>query len=233
MARRGRLQVEFQPTESIPGRHTVCPHHSGASGASAYRAAEGLAPRCPGNGSRCEIVGQADKPLRDTVLQSMARAYPDPVDLALLSMVTGSEPATLQAETDGFIRAGLAQPAAPRAAASPSPPAACITDRGMAVACGLVADATKATTLLERLEARTLRALLCARIRASRLPTAQIDELRQVIAKVPDGALMDAARIWAHQPVSDWRPLAWALVLESREVHTPSTPADRVDTQTV
>jgi hypothetical protein len=166
-------------------------------------------------------VKSLDKPLRDTVLQAMARAYPDPVDLALLSMVTGSEPATLQAETERFIRAGLAQRAAPRAPASPCPAVACITDRGMAVACGLVADAMQATALLDRLEARTLRALLGARIRASRLPTSHIDELRQAIAKVPDGALMDAARIWAHQPVSDWRPLARALVPESREVPAP------------
>lgn len=161
-----------------------------------------------------------DKPLRDTVLQAMARAYPDPVDLVLLSMVTGSDPAPLQAETTGLIRAGLAQSVVSDAAAEPGPPGACITDRGMAVACGLVADGIQAADLLERLEARTLRSLLCARIGASRLPVDQVEELRLAIMKVPNGALRDAACIWAHQPVSDWRPLARALVPSLRKTRT-------------
>jgi hypothetical protein len=157
-----------------------------------------------------------DKPLRDTVLQAMARAYPDPVDLVLLSMVTGAEPAILQAETADLIHAGLALVAA-CAGAPTDPRAVCISDRGMAVACGMATDSMQAKTLLGCLEAQTLRALLSARIGASRLPPMQREELRHAITKVPDSALMDAARIWAHQPASDWHPLVRALMPQPRE----------------
>lgn len=158
-----------------------------------------------------EGVDSLDKPLGDRVLQAMARAYPDPVDLVLLSMVTGCELAALQAQTAYFIRAGLAQTSAPADETS-IPQAARITDLGMALALGVATDAAHAAALLGRLEARTLRALLWARMQGSRLPAAQINDLRDAVAQVPDGALVDAARVWAHQPVSDWRALLRVLV---------------------
>jgi hypothetical protein len=177
-------------------------------------------------------VESLDKPLGNRVLQAMAQVYPDPVDLALLSMVTGCELGALQAQTARFIRDGLAQ--APAAAGAPCPPqSARITDRGMAVAYGLAIDAAHAAVLLARLEAQTLRSLLCARMQGSRLPNAQIDELRQAIAKVPDGALMDAARVWAHQPVSDWRALLKVLIPNPQQMTAQRPSAAGMRDQTV
>ncbi len=162
-----------------------------------------------------------DKQLRDTVLQAMARAYPDPVDLVLLSMVTGCEVAALEAETGELISAGLAQGPHAGIPAWPRLQSAYITDRGMTVACSQATNESEASALVYKLEARTLRALLCARAYASRLPAAQINELCEAISNVPDGALIDAARVCAHQPVSDWRPLVQALVPQQSETTSP------------
>ncbi len=94
----------------------------------------------------------------------------------------------------------------------------------MAVAFGLAADADEAAALLDRLEARTLRALLAVRVKGSRLPEAQADELRASLGAVPDGALVDAAKVWAHQPVSDWCPLIRILQGQSADA-VASAPA--------
>lgn len=177
-------------------------------------------------------MNSLDKPLGDRVLQAMARAYPDPVDLVLLSMVMGCELVALQAQAAHFIRAGLAQTSAAADATSSTPQAACITDLGMALAHGVATDAAHAAAVLGRLEARTLRALLWARMQGSRLPAAQINHLRDAVAQVPDGALVDAGSVWAHQPVSDWRALLRVLVPQAAGgVVRP--PADRLRGQRV
>jgi len=151
-------------------------------------------------------VESLEKPVGDRVLQAMAQAYPDPVDLYLLSMVLGCEAASLQAITAELTHAGLAESCTP---VKPDVRADLlrITDQGMAVAFGLASDADDATRLLDRLEASTLRQLLDQRIGASRLPQQQVAELRGSVAKVSDSALVDAAKVWAHQTVSDWRAL--------------------------
>jgi hypothetical protein len=94
----------------------------------------------------------------------------------------------------------------------------------MAVVHGLAGDAEEAAAVLDRLEARTLRALLSRRVQGSRLSAAQREELCASLDAVPDVALVDAARIWAHQPVSDWRALI--RVLRGRcDEHTAATPS--------
>jgi hypothetical protein len=152
-------------------------------------------------------VEALEKPIGDRVLQAMAQAFPDPVDLSLLSMVLGCEPVSLQETTAGLVRAGLARTLTLSDGADPQAAKLSITDKGMVVADGMATDAQDATTLLDRLEACALRQLLDQRIGASRLPAQQADELRGSLAQVSDGALMDAAQVWAHQTVSDWRAL--------------------------
>lgn len=144
-----------------------------------------------------------EKPVGERVLQAMAQAYPDAVDLSLLSMVMGCSTASLQAAARELIAAGLAHPERPDAPR--------ITDRGMLVADGLAADAAQANDMLERVEAIALRQLLQRRILGSRLPEPQADELRGSLEAVSDGALVDAAKVWAHQTVSDWRGIIGAM----------------------
>ena len=156
-------------------------------------------------------VEALEKPVVDRVLQAMAQAYPDPVDLYLLSMVLGCDVAALRPAAAELVATGLAQ-------AEASPEAPCITDRGMAVASGLAANADDASALLDRLEAQTLRALLSIRVRGSRLAPLQAAEVCASLLAVPDGALVDAARVWAHQPVSDWRALIRVLLGHGAEM---------------
>lgn len=144
------------------------------------------------------------QPVKDRVLQAMAQAYPDPVDLSLLSMVMGCEASTLQLAATQLLDAGLACGRIVVDGGQERIDAPRITDRGMAVADGLAATAEEAAALLDRLEAATLRELLSLRIGASRLSPAQGEELREGLAEVSDRALVDAARVWAHQTVSDW-----------------------------
>lgn len=147
-------------------------------------------------------------PIGQRLLQAMAQAYPDPVDVGLLSMVLGQDAAQLQACVADLVASGLART---RSASDPGaaslPDAPCITDKGMAVADGLARDADEAAALLDRLEAATLRQLLTQRIRASRLPEQQAEALRSSLAAVSDRSLVDAAKLWAHQTVGDWRAL--------------------------
>jgi hypothetical protein len=89
--------------------------------------------------------------------------------------------------------------------------APCITDKGMVVADGLARDAQEADALLRKLEADALRQLLHRRIAASRLTAAQVEELHESLDKVSDFDLTDAATVWAHQNVSDWRALVTAM----------------------
>jgi hypothetical protein len=168
-------------------------------------------------------VESLEKPVVDRVLQAMAQAYPDPVDLYLLSMVMGCDVAALRAATATLVDAGLAQAQLVADGPAARPEAPCITDRGMAVAFGYAVDTEDAAALLDRLEARTLRALLAARVSGSRMPAAQADDLRGSLAVVPDGALVDAAKVWAHQPVSDWRALI--RVLQGHGTQLAPTPA--------
>jgi hypothetical protein len=162
-------------------------------------------------------VEALEKPIGDRVLQAMAQAYPDPVDLYLLSMVLGCEPLSLQATTAELVQAGLAMTLTLYESTDTQAAKLAITDKGMAVADGMATDAQDAAALLDRLEACALRQLLDQRIGASRLPTQQADELRGSLAQVSDGALMDAAKVWAHQTVSDWRALVRAM--QSPPIH--------------
>lgn len=146
-----------------------------------------------------------EKPVDDRILQAMAQAYPDAVDLSLLSMVMGCDVASLQAATRELVAAGLAH------ARDGKLDAPCITDRGMLVADGVATDADDAVALLDRVEAIALRQLLQRRIGASRLPEQQADELRGSLAAVSDSALVDAAKVWANQTVTDWRGLIRAM----------------------
>ena len=127
-------------------------------------------------------------------------------------MVLGCDVASLRAAAARLIRAGLARAHTPLDGSEPRAEASCITDRGMAVAFGVAADADEAARLLDRLEAQTLRSLLALRVKGSRLPPAQADDLCSALVAVPDAALVDAARVWAHQPVSDWRALVGVLL---------------------
>lgn len=146
-----------------------------------------------------------DKPVGDRVLHAMAQAYPDPVDLYLLSMVIGSDQASLEATMASLVEAGLAQARLVVEGAEEHLAAPCITDKGMLVADGMASDAEQAAALLDKLEADALRQLLSCRIGASHLPAQQADELRESLATVDDTHLVDAAKVWANQTVSDWR----------------------------
>lgn len=152
-----------------------------------------------------EHVESLDKPVGERVLQAMAQAYPDPVDLYLLSMVMGSDQASLEATTASLVDTGLAQARVLVDGAQEHLAAPCITDKGMLVADGMAANAQEAAALLDKLEADALRQLLACRIRASHLPAQQADALRASLATVDDTHLVDAAKVWAHQAVSDWR----------------------------
>lgn len=153
-----------------------------------------------------------EKPVEDRVLQAMAQAYPDPVDLGLLSMVMGCETPSLHRAMAALVQAGLVHArSVVDAAGEERLDSPCITDKGMAVADGLAADADEAGALLSRLEAATLRELLALRIRGSRLPPQQAEQLHGCLAAVSDGALVDAAKVWAHQTVSDWAGLVRML----------------------
>lgn len=146
-----------------------------------------------------------EKPVGDRVLHAMAQAYPDPVDPYLLSMVMACDSASLKAAMTSLVDAGLAQARVVRAGADEHLEVTFITDKGMVVADGLAADADEATAYLGKLEAQVLRQLLAHRIGASRLPQQQTEELRGSLASVSDADLVDAAKIWAHQTVSDWK----------------------------
>lgn len=158
-----------------------------------------------------ERVESLEKPVGDRVLQAMAQAYPDAVDLGLLSMVMGCDVAALQAAARQLVAAGLAQARVVQDGGDERVDAPCITDRGMLVADGVAADADDATALLDRVEAHALRQLLQRRIVASRLPEQQADELRGSLAAVSDSVLVDAAKVWANQTVGDWRGLIRAM----------------------
>ena len=159
-----------------------------------------------------------EKPVVDRVLQAMAQAYPDAVDLYLLSMVMGCDVAALRAATAELVQAGLADAQAVADGPDVRPEAPRVTDRGMAVALGFAADADEAAGVLDRMEARTLRALLSLRVGGSRLAPIQVAELRASLTAVPDAALVDAAKVWAHQPVSDWRALVRVLLGQGAEM---------------
>jgi hypothetical protein len=165
-----------------------------------------------------EPVESLEKPVVDRVLQAMAQAYPDPVDLYLLSMVMGCDAAALRDATAALVDAGLAQARIVADGTESRPETPCITDRGMAVACGYAQDAEDAAGVLARLETRTLRALLSARVAGSRMAAREAEELRASLETVSDAALIDAARVWAHQPVSDWCALLGVLISRGNDV---------------
>lgn len=146
-----------------------------------------------------------EKPVGDKVLHAMAQAYPDPVDPYLLSMVMGCDSVSLETVMASLVDAGLAQARVVREGADEHLEAPCITDKGMVVADGFASDADEAGAFLSKLEAQVLRQLLAHRIGASRLPQQQTDELRGSLASVSDADLVDAAKVWAHQTVSDWK----------------------------
>jgi len=150
-------------------------------------------------------VKSLEKPVGDRVLHAMAQAYPDPVDLYLLSMVMGCDQPSLQSTMAELVECGLAQARVVREGSGEHLDAPCITDRGMLVADGLASDAIEADALLRKLEADALRQLLYRRIKGSQLPQAQAQDLRRSMDAIPDTDLVDAAKVWAHQNVSDWR----------------------------
>lgn len=160
-----------------------------------------------------------DKPVGERVLHAMAQAYPDPVDLYLLSMVMGSDQASLEATTASLVDTGLAQARIVADGPEEHLTAPCITDKGMLVADGMAANAQEAAALLHKLEADALRQLLGCRIRASHLPAQQADALREALSNVNDTHLVDAAKVWAHQTVSDWR--AFFRVMGAPEAGAP------------
>ena len=166
----------------------------------------------------------SDKPVGARILHAMAQAYPDPVDLYLLSMVMGCDAAALRVPAAELVEAGLAQAQQVLTEAGETRlEAPRLTDRGMAVAFGLAASAEEATALLARLEAQTLRALLTERVKGSRLPDDQTADLRVSLDAVPDSAMVDAATVWAHQPVSDWRALIRVLLARPAEITSPDS----------
>jgi hypothetical protein len=148
-----------------------------------------------------------DPPVGDKVLHAMAQAYPDPVDLYLLSMVMGCAQPDLETTTAELVACGLARAGRVREGAQEHLDAPCITDKGMVVADGLARDAREADALLRKLEADALRQLLHRRVAGSKLGQAQAEELHRALDKVSDADLTDAATLWAHQNVSDWRAL--------------------------
>jgi hypothetical protein len=156
-------------------------------------------------------VESLEKPVGDRVLHAMAQAYPDPVDLGLLSMVLGCELPELKAATSELVKAGLAHGKVVFDGAEPNLQTPVITDRGMAVADGLASDGTQAAALLAKLEADALRQLLAGRIRASRLPAQQADELGESLCAIGDTTLVEAGQMLAHQTVSDWRAFVQAM----------------------
>jgi hypothetical protein len=167
-------------------------------------------------------VESLEKPVGDKLLQAMAQAYPDPVDLTLLLMVIGDDMPALQSATADLVCKGLAQARNLVESGEERLGSPCITDKGMAVADGLAADADEAAALLDRLEAATLRELMDLRIGACALPAPQAKELRAAIFAMNDHALVDAGTVWAHRTVSDWRGLLG--VMSSGDSNTVGQP---------
>ena len=91
-----------------------------------------------------------EKPAASKILQAMAEAYPDRVDLCLLAMALGREIAIVNAALADLVDAGLAQAASP---AKDGSLASCITEAGMAVASGQARPWEAAAGVVARLEA--------------------------------------------------------------------------------
>jgi hypothetical protein len=106
-------------------------------------------------------VDVKDQPAARSVLQAMAEAYPDRVDLGLLAVVLGCERAAVDAAVCELMAAGLAQDEA--AADSPQGHAACITEGGMALASGQAQAGESAAEVVQRLEVNTLLQLASVR----------------------------------------------------------------------
>ena len=152
-----------------------------------------------------------EKPAASKILQAMAEAYPDQVDLYLLSMVLGREMAAVNAALADLVDAGLAQAATPATDGSMQQQAPCITEAGMAVACGQAEQWEAAPKVVARLEAMALRKLLCERVATSGLQPRQRRELRESLDRVTGDSLVGAAKIWAYRPVTDWAAFIQAL----------------------
>jgi len=152
-----------------------------------------------------------EKPAAGKILQAMAEAYPDQVDLYLLSMVLGREMAAVNAALADLVDAGLAQAATPTSDNSMQQQAPCITEAGMAVASGQAEQWEAAPKVVARLEAMALRRLLCERVATSGLQPRQRRELRESLDRVTGDSLVGAAKIWAYRPVSDWSAFIQAL----------------------
>lgn len=172
-----------------------------------------------------EHVESLEKPVGDRVLQAMAQAYPDPVDLGLLSMVMGCETRVLREAVASLVQRGLAHTRSiSQLGDGAAIEASVITDMGMAVADGLAHDAGDAAELLGRLEASALRQLLISRVRASRLPVPQAEELARSLHAVPDQPLIEAGALLAHQTVSDWRGVMHAMARAPQPVSQGARP---------
>jgi hypothetical protein len=133
-----------------------------------------------------------DKPVASSVLQAMADAYPDRLDAGLLAMVIGCRCADVESAMKELQAGRLAHDDAT------------ITEGGMAMASGRAQPWESPEQALHRLEAHTLRELMCKRVAASRLQPRQRRELRESIDKTTGESLVGAAKIWAYRPVADW-----------------------------
>ena len=157
-----------------------------------------------------------DRPVASSVLQAMAEAYPERVDMGLLAMVLGCERSIIETTVGELSAAGLAGDDA-GAADAPSRPAPVITEPGMAVACGLAQRWESPPHVLQRIEASALRGLMTARVGASALQPRQRRELRVSFVAATGESLLGAAKIWAYRPVAEWTGFIQAL-------HTPVSP---------
>jgi hypothetical protein len=152
-----------------------------------------------------------DKPAVSSVLQAMAEAFPDRVDMGLLAMVLGCETAAVEATVSDLAAAGLAEEADSAPAETTTRQAPAITEAGMAVACGLAQPWESPAQALQRIEANGLRQLMTVRVAASPLQPRQRRELRDSIVGATGESLLGAAKIWAYRPVAEWMSLIQAL----------------------
>jgi hypothetical protein len=158
-----------------------------------------------------------DKPAVSSVLQAMAEAYPERVDMVLLAMVLGCEAGAVETTVGELIATGMAEADATPAETTTLRHAPAITEAGMAVACGQAQLWESPIHALQRIEADNLRQLMTARVAASPLQPRQRRELRESIVGATGESLLGAAKIWAYRPVAEWTAFIQAL-------HCPLSP---------
>src|ERR1043165_881158 len=153
-----------------------------------------------------DVVEAMDKPAVSSVLQAMAEAYPERVDMGLLAMVLGCEAGAVATTVDELVDGGLAEADSDAASADATTHrhAPAITEAGMAVACAQAQPWESPSHALQRIEADNLRQLMTVRVAASALQPRQRRELRDSIVAATAESLLGAAKIWAYRPVAEW-----------------------------